>query len=143
MIAQLLTNFMASENGKYICFTTSEDQALNLIVDGGAPLTLVDDCTQYDMIILQNQVIYEKKLMLADIAVIYKNKELGAAYKITDDGQFLLYEKGEEKENSKISITGLNRLSAELKSDNQDSVLAKNNVFIVLVLTVSSVSILI
>ena len=128
MIAQLLTNFMASENGKYICFTTSEDQALNLIVDGGAPLTLVDDCTQYDMIILQNQVIYEKKLMLADIAGIYKNKELGAAYKITDDGQFLLYEKGEEKENSKISITGLNRLSAELKSDNQDSVLAKNNV---------------
>ena len=127
MIAQLVTNFHASENGKYILFTTSENNALMLCTDGAKPEEVIADCSTYDIVVSQRQKVYEKKLMLPDIAGIYKNTDLGVAYKITKEGQFTLYEKGEEKEVSNLILNGLNRLSAELKSDNADSVLSQEN----------------
>lgn len=128
MVAQMLNNFCALNGGRYIMFTTTESNALTMIVDGGSPQELINDCNSYDIVLVQNKKVFEKKLLLSDIAGIYKNSDLGVAYKITSDKKFTLYEKGEEKETSDLKVNGINRLSAELKSDNQDSVLAQDNV---------------
>lgn len=128
MIAQMLNNFSILNKGKHIMFTTSESNALTMIVDGGNPQELINECNSYDIILVQNQKAFEKKLLLSDIAGIYKNNDLGVAYKITTDKKFTLYEKGEEKETSELKVNGINRLSATLKSDNQESMLSQNDV---------------
>lgn len=128
MIAQKLNNYCILNEGKHIMFTTSESDALKMIVDGGTPQELINECNSYDIILIHNQKVYEKKLLLADIAGIYKNNDLGVAYKITTDKKFTLYEKGEEKETSDLQVNGINKLSAELKSDNQESILTQNYV---------------
>lgn len=128
MIAQMLNNFCVLNEGKYIMFTTSESNSLTMIVDGGSPQELINECNSFDIILIQNNKVFEKKLLLSDIAGIYKNNDLGVAYKITNDKKFTFYEKGEEKEISDLQVNGINRLSAELKSNNQESILTQNNV---------------
>lgn len=128
MIAQMLNNFCVLNEGNHIIFTTSENDALTMIVDGGSPQEVINECNSYDIILIQNNKVFEKKLLLSDIAGIYKNNDLGVAYKITSDKKFTFYEKGEEKETSDLQVNGINRLSAELKSDNQESILNQNKV---------------
>ena len=128
VIAQMLNNFSVLNEGKHIMFTTSETNALTMVVDSGEPQEIINECNSYDIILVQNQKAFEKKLLLADIVGTYKNNDLGVAYKITSDRKFTLYEKGEEKETSDLKANGINKLSAELKSDNKDSILTKQNV---------------
>ena len=60
--------------------------------------------------------------------VYTKNADIGVAYKITNDKQFVLYEKGEEKETADLKFNGINRLSAVLRSDDRSSFLSQNDV---------------
>lgn len=128
MIAQLLNDFNVIDNGKRIIFTTSDSDALTMLVDGVTTQVLIDECNTYDIILIQNKKSFEKKLLLSDIVGIYKNADIGVAYKITNDKQFVLYEKGEEKETADLKFNGINRLSAVLKSDDRSSFLSQNDV---------------
>ena len=72
MIAQLANDFNVIDNGKRIIFTTSDSDALTMLVDGVTTQVLIDECNTYDIILIQNKKSFEKKLLLSDIVGIYK-----------------------------------------------------------------------
>lgn len=126
MIAQEVSGCTSSKYGKYIVFATADGNTVSVCEDGQKPESVVDNMDSYDAVIYQQQAIYEKKLTLADIAGMYKIEELEIAYKISDNGNMLIYFKGNEAENIQLTTVEKDKFTLGLKTDNPDSDLAKN-----------------
>lgn len=125
-IAQYITGFETSTYGKYVIFSTSEDDAIMVCIDGQNPDVIITDSSAYDEIMYNDKIVYEKKLKLGDIVGNYKSVDLDMAFKITADSKFVYYTTGQEQENTAFYAYGIDKFMLSMESDDQNSVLTQD-----------------
>ena len=121
MIGQSVDAIAASAFGKYIAFIDHENKSAVLCIEGQKPEEMISSIMDYDTIIYNASILYDKKLEYKESVGIYKNSKLDVLYSITQDKQFVLYQDGLEKEKSPIKVEGSDKISLTFGSSSKNS----------------------
>ena len=113
-LSEKATNFQTSTYGKYIVFSSDEENTVMICVDGQAPTPLCENADSFDTIVYNEHVVYERKLKLSDIAGIYQDESNFSIFKIGADYTLQAYLVGPEPVIYKVGFDAWSRYAARL-----------------------------